>query len=70
MYPENWEALKVFMAMATQWREVVGDRIVRRGLNYAALPAVLELTGVPKKRRAGVFEGLRTMERAALEVFG
>lgn len=58
------------MAMATQWREVVGDRIVRRGLDYAALPAVLELMGVARKRRSAVFEGVRIMEQAALAAFG
>jgi hypothetical protein len=50
--------------MATQWRPSFGGVI---GLDYAALPAVLDLLEVPKKKRAAVFDDLRVMEDAALE---
>ena len=38
------------------------------GLRYESLPAVLDLLDVPAADRRGVFAGLRTMERAAMEV--
>jgi hypothetical protein len=51
--------------MATQWRTSFGGYI---GLDYAALPAVLDLVGIPRRERAAVFADLRIMEDAALEV--
>lgn len=38
------------------------------GLDYAALPAVMRFTGVPVKDRPHVFESLRVMEDAVLEM--
>jgi hypothetical protein len=37
------------------------------GLDYNALPQVMRLTGVPHKDWQDVFDGIRTMEDAALE---
>lgn len=64
VWPDNVVAVNVFIAMSTQWR--TGYR-GPTGLDYAVLPAVLRLTGVPADERAGVFDGLRAMEDAALE---
>ena len=50
--------------MGTQWRLGPGGPI---GLDYAALPAVMRLTGVAKGSRAEVFDALRVLEDAALE---
>jgi hypothetical protein len=65
VWPDNLDAVNVFIGMATQWRPSFGGVI---GLDYAALPAVLDLLAVPKKKRPAVFDDLRTMEDAALEV--
>lgn len=53
--------------MDTQWHTggMSGRPI---GLRYESLPVVLSSLGVPKGERASVFAGLRTMERAALNV--
>lgn len=49
--------------MGTQWRVGMSGAT---GLDYAALPVVMRLAGIPAKDRADVFEGIRTMEDAAL----
>ncbi len=64
VWPDNLIAVNVFIAMSTQWRTGYAGPT---GLDYAALPAVLRLTGVPAAERAGVFDALRAMEDAALE---
>lgn len=65
IWPDNLDATNVFIAMATQWRVGFSGAV---GLDYAALPSVLDLMAVPKKSRAEIFENLRVMEDAALEV--
>jgi len=61
--PANWGAVRVFLAMGTQWRRA-GMTGLPCGLDYAALPAVCAaedevLDGVLLAR-------LRAMEGAAL----
>jgi hypothetical protein len=65
VWPENLDAVNTFIGMATQWRPSFGGVI---GLDYAALPAVLDLLGIKRKKRGAVFDALRVMEDAALEV--
>jgi hypothetical protein len=43
---ENWPALRVFVAMGTQWRRA-GLGGIETGLDYAALPAVCGALAVP-----------------------
>lgn len=43
---ENWPALRVFVAMGTQWRRA-GMTGIETGLDYAALPAVCGALAVP-----------------------
>ncbi len=62
IWPENVETADVFFALETQWRN-------GGGLDYGAIPGTLKMMVVKKKRRRQVFQGLRVMERAALEVF-
>jgi hypothetical protein len=40
----------------------------RAGLNLCALPVVYEGLQVPRKKRPEVFQGLKVMESAALDV--
>ncbi|GGX52981.1 DUF1799 domain-containing protein [Undibacterium squillarum] len=66
--PDNVETVGVFCALGTQWRVIAGMAgAVYQGLEYSAIPPVMEMLGVPVARRKGVFEGLRIMERAVLE---
>ncbi len=65
---ENWAAVRVFVAMGTQWRyRPAGMGSVPAGLEYAALPGVMGLVGVKRRRRGRVFEQVRVMEAVALE---
>ena len=65
IWPDNWHAVNVFLGMVTQWRSDFG---VRTGLDYGVLPIVMRMVGVPVGERSAVFEDLRVMEDAALEV--
>ena len=64
VWPENWAALEVFGAMQTQWRVGMSGPT---GLDYAALPAVLDLLGITE--RADCFAGVQIMESEALDIF-
>ena len=54
------------MVLQTQWR--VGTNGAT-GLDYAALPAVMDLCGVRRKQRPDVFWALRVMEGESLKMF-
>lgn len=66
IWPENLETVEAFLACRTQW-EVSGMTGIKRGLRYADVAAAFDMLGVADKR--DVFDGIRTMEAAALEVF-
>ena len=53
--------------MGTQWRRAGMDGMAT-GLDYSALPAVLRIVGVPRSEWLHVFDDLRVMEDAALEI--
>jgi hypothetical protein len=57
------QAVSVFIAMQTQWRVGMGGAV---GLDYSALPAVLDLEGITEGKRE-LFSDIRVMESAALE---
>ncbi|WP_405126784.1 DUF1799 domain-containing protein [Ralstonia pseudosolanacearum] len=63
IWPENAITVEVFAHLGTQWR--VGAR-GPVGLDYAAIPVVLMLLGVPPHKHADVLAGIRIMEHAAL----
>lgn len=65
IWPDNIQSVNVFVAMSTQWRSGMAGAT---GLDYGVLPAVLRLTAVPRAAWSEVFESLRVMEDAALEV--
>lgn len=67
MWADHWDIVMAFLACSTQWNHA-GMTGVRTGLNYPGVDVVLRLT-VPDERRAEVFQGIQTMERAALSVF-
>lgn len=72
VWPENWHALVLFNAMATQWRCVLGaSAIYWLGLDYAALEAVEKRIEphplAPAPSPARLFEQLRLVEQIALQ---
>ena len=66
VWPENWQALETFSALQTQWRIGMGGPT---GLDYAVLPAVMDLQHIPAPDRPALFDSLRVMEAEALRVF-
>ena len=67
------EAWRAFLALGTQWRvaslsTLDRARLVRLGLDYAAIPAVLKLMGI-RKGRSRIFAQLMVLEHAALEAY-
>ncbi|WP_323790132.1 DUF1799 domain-containing protein [Thalassovita sp.] len=65
--PENWISITAFLACETQWRAAASMAgLVWLGVDYTAADVVLRAMDVP----SFVFDDLRHMERAALEVFG
>jgi hypothetical protein len=68
IWAENRQTLMVFLALATQW-DINSDG-VRTNLKYASLPAVERyMPDVPPKKWPRIFNELRAMEAAALEVY-
>lgn len=65
IWPDNWQSVKLFQSLTTQWRTSMGGPT---GLDYAVLPAVMQLHGIRKKDRADLFDCIRVMENAALSV--
>lgn len=66
VWPENWQALQVFLAMATQWRIGIGiNGMLWLGLDYNALPVVEDRLELPVAERADVFSRLRVLEAVA-----
>ncbi|QBP78224.1 hypothetical protein E2K99_10460 [Herbaspirillum huttiense] len=63
VFPENYTSVEVFNAMRTQWRTDMGVPV---GLDYAVLPSVMRLFGVPAVHRRRVFDDVRAMEHAAI----
>lgn len=60
---ENWPTVLAFGDLMSQWNTGMNGVI---GLRYEALPLVLRLHGIRRKRQREVFDGLRVMERAAI----
>jgi hypothetical protein len=64
VWPDNSDAVNVFIASGTQWRSGPAGLT---GLDYGVLPTVMRMVGVPRPKWPDVFDGIRTMEDAALE---
>ena len=61
VFPENWEAVQMFVRCQTQWRIGMAGPI---GLDYGAVNWLLRLYEVEDHR--SVLEDLQTMEAAVL----
>lgn len=68
VWPENWDAVRAFLAAETQWRAAIGPAaMIWLGLDYAGLDTVL--TRKFPAADAAMFDDLRRMEAEALAVF-
>ena len=63
VWPENWEAVQMFLRCQTQWRTAGMGGVL--GLDYVAVSWLLRLYRVRDQR--AVLEDLQTMEAAVLE---
>lgn len=62
---ENFEAVRAFDGLQTQWRFVAaGGRLIATGLDYAAAAAVHK--GRNERKWCALIDALRIMEKAAL----
>lgn len=67
VWPDNMPSVEVFADLMTQWRRA-GMAGVRAGLDYAVLPAVFAIRGIPKKQQPELFDDIRVMENAVLNM--
>ena len=63
MWEENWETVLMFIRMSTQWNTSMAGLT---GLNYPSLEWLCKL--YPVEDPVALFEGVQTMEMAALTV--
>ncbi len=66
IWPENADALELFIALQTQWRVAAGFGVAYLGLDYAGVEHAMRLRGVKRAERARLFEKIQAMESAAL----
>ena len=64
MYPDTVQAVGIFADMMTQWRFGAAGPT---GLDYTALPIVLDMRQVERTAWSEIFDDVRIMERAALK---
>ena len=63
-WPENRQAVEVFLTLRTQWRAGMSGFT---GLDYAVLPEMWRRLRVPPADRDSTFADLQVLEQAALE---
>lgn len=66
IWPDTYPAVLVFSSLMTQWRRA-GMTGAVVGLDYAVIPTVFRLRGIPRHEWEQTFDDLRVMEGAALE---
>lgn len=70
IWPENLDALNVFLDLGSSWDWVAlpGGGALRVGIRATEIVATLRIFGFRRARRAKLFRDIRAMERAALDV--
>lgn len=63
VWPDVWSAVRVFDAMATQWRQGAHGA---SGLDYTVLAPLMDLFDIPPCQRLSLFQDLRVLEAEAL----
>lgn len=66
VWPENAEAVVVFLKLRTQWRMASMGGLT--GLVYAEVWNFLRALRIPRARWSDIFDGVQVMERAVLEL--
>ncbi len=69
VYPCNWPTVQAFQRLSRSWSVAAGmGGLIYLGLRPEACESVLRLMKIPDSEQLEVFDGLRVMESAALEV--
>jgi hypothetical protein len=69
VWPDSLVAVELFCALGTQWRILSGMGGVQwQGIDYQSIEGVLRLKAISPDDWPALFNDLRIMERAALEV--
>lgn len=69
VYPCNWQTVQAFLRLTRSWSVAAGmTGLIYLGLRPEACESVLRLMQIPESDKLAVFDGLRVMESAALEV--
>jgi len=66
IWPENWDALLMFLACETQWRITPPDG-KPSGIDYTALQAAMQMAAVTDVKQT--FAGVQIMEKEVLRVW-
>lgn len=72
LHPKTIKPLRLFMLLQTQWRTeslttMSTAKIIRTGLDYAAIPTTARLAGIKCGRKT--FAALRVMEAEARRIW-
>lgn len=69
VYPCNWQTVQAFLRLTRSWNVAAGmGGLIYLGLRPEACESVLRLMKIPDSEKLAVFDNLRIMEGAALEV--
>jgi len=67
IFEENWQSVKFFLNLSTQWRVAVGMSGGQYlGLDYQSVEAMMRIQNITKKK--SLFADIQIMEREALAV--
>lgn len=70
VWEDNWDTVGFFCGLKTQWTYVGTMATVQRvGLDYAGVESAMRMTRIASRDRAALFDDIRLMEAAALEVW-
>jgi len=68
VWPDNWRAVRLFLAVETQWRVALGFGVsVHSGLDYSGVEAAMRRLKIDDED-GELFADLQEMERAALPI--
>jgi hypothetical protein len=68
VWPEQWDAWRIFMGMSTQWT-FAGQMLLRTGLRYEGLRTVAECLDISWPLPPRVFADIRLCEAEALSAW-
>lgn len=69
VYAHNWPTLTLFWSTWNQWRKVViNNSAVRDSMDWQQVESAMNLSGIKRKQRVAIFEGLRALEPEALKI--